>query len=135
MTRANARELALHLIYGRGFTGEEPEQVVAIRLEKEYYAQLSSENEIYEERPSRAQLRYLDTIVVGIANREEELNGIIGKFSFGFKQFFNCICLAESQFFNQLMGRNNIRILICICSYYFKIHIQITKNFFSSGRF
>jgi len=83
MTRANARELALHLIYGRGFTGEEPEQVVAIRLEKEYYAQLSSENEIYEERPSRAQLRYLDTIVVGIANREEELNGIIGKFSIG----------------------------------------------------
>lgn len=83
MTRANARELALHLIYGRGFTGEEPEQVVSIRLEKEYYAQLSTENEIYEERPSRAQLRYLDTVVAGIANREEELNSIIGKFSIG----------------------------------------------------
>ena len=28
MTRANARELAVHLIYGREFTGEEPEAVV-----------------------------------------------------------------------------------------------------------
>ena len=41
MTRANARELAVHLIYGRDFTGEEPEQVVSIRLAKEYYAKLS----------------------------------------------------------------------------------------------
>ena len=58
MTRANARELALHLIYGRGFTGEEPEQVVSVRLDKDYYAQLSAENDIYEERPNRPQVRY-----------------------------------------------------------------------------
>ena len=37
MTRADARELAVHLIYGRNFTGEEPEEVVAVRLNKEYY--------------------------------------------------------------------------------------------------
>ena len=36
MTRANARELAVHLIYGREFTREEPELVVSIRLDKEY---------------------------------------------------------------------------------------------------
>ena len=83
MTRANARELALHLIYSRGFTGEEPEQVVSTRLEKDYYAQLSTENDIYEERPSRPQIRYLDTVVAGVANREEELNGFIQKFSIG----------------------------------------------------
>ena len=83
MTRANARELALHLIYGRGFTGEEPEQVVSVRLEKEYYTQLSAENDIYEERPTKVQLRYLDTVVAGIANREEELNDVIQKYSIG----------------------------------------------------
>ena len=44
MTRGNARELAVHLIYGRTFTGEEPEAVVATRLNKEYYAMLSEEN-------------------------------------------------------------------------------------------
>ena len=83
MTRANARELAVHLIYGRVFTGEEPEQVVSTRLDKEYYEQLSAENEIYAERPSRAQLRYIDSVVSGVANREEELNAIIQKFSIG----------------------------------------------------
>ena len=83
MTRANARELAVHLIYGRDFTGEEPEQVVSIRLAKEYYAKLSEENDVYAERPSRAQMRYIDTVVTGVANREEELDEQIRKFSIG----------------------------------------------------
>ena len=83
MTRGNARELAVHLIYGRAFTGEEPEQVVSVRLEKEYYNKLSDENDVYSDRPSRAQLRYIDSIVSGVANREEELNAQISKFSIG----------------------------------------------------
>lgn len=83
MTRGNARELAVHLIYGRVFTGEEPEQVVSVRLDKEYYEQLKDENDVYSDRPSRAQLRYIDTVVSGVANREEELNDVIRKFSIG----------------------------------------------------
>ena len=83
MTRGDARELAVHLIYGRAFTGEEPEQVVSTRLDKEYYEKLGSENEVYSDRPSRAQLRYIDTVVTGVANREEELNAQISKFSIG----------------------------------------------------
>ena len=83
MTRANARELAVHLIYGRDFTGEEPEQVVSVRLAKEYYAKLSEENEVYAERPNRAQVAYLDKVVSGVANRTEELNEQIQKFSIG----------------------------------------------------
>lgn len=83
MTRSNARELAIHLIYGRNFTGEEPEQVVATRLEREYYALLSTENDVYAERPSRAQMAYIDTVVAGVANREEELNDQIRKYSIG----------------------------------------------------
>ena len=83
MTRGNARELAVHLIYGRVFTGEEPEQVVSIRLDKEYYEQLKEENDVYSDRPSRAQLRYIDTVVSGVANREEELNDVIRQFSIG----------------------------------------------------
>ena len=83
MTRANARELAVHLIYGRDFTGEEPEAVVATRLDKDYYKKLSEDNDVYAERPSRAQMGYIDKVVAGVANREEELNGIIQKFSIG----------------------------------------------------
>ena len=83
MTRADARELAVHLIYGREFTGEEPEYVVAVRLQKEYYAQLALENEIYADRPSKNQLNYIDTVVAGVASRVDELNHEIGKYSIG----------------------------------------------------
>ena len=83
MTRANARELAVHLIYGREFTGEEPETVVETRLAKEYYAKLSSENEVYAERPSRQQIAYIDGVVSGVANRAEDLDANIQKFSIG----------------------------------------------------
>ena len=83
MTRGNARELAVHLIYGREFTGEEPEQVVSVRLDKDYYEKLKDENEIYSDRPSRGQLRYIDSVVSGVANRVDELNGTISKYSIG----------------------------------------------------
>lgn len=83
MTRGDARELAVHLIYGRAFTGEEPEQVVSVRLDKEYYEKLKDENEVYMERPNRAQLRYIDNVVAGVANREEELNAQIQKYAIG----------------------------------------------------
>lgn len=83
MTRGDARELAVHLIYGREFTGEEPEIVVSVRLDKEYYEQLKDENEVYSDRPSKTQLRYIDTVVSGVANRSEELNATIQKFSIG----------------------------------------------------
>ena len=83
MTRGNARELAVHLIYSREFTGQEPEQEVAVRLDKEYYPSLSQENAVYADRPSAAQLRYIDSVVSGVANRENELNEQIRKFSIG----------------------------------------------------
>lgn len=71
------------MIYSQSFTGEEPEQVVSTRLDKEYYKNLSVENEIYTERPSRAQMAYIDGVVSGVTNRQEELNEQIGKFSIG----------------------------------------------------
>ncbi len=83
MTRANLRELAVHLIYGREFTGEEPEQVVALRLNKEYYNALSQENDVYSDRPTRAQLSYVDNVVAGVANRIDELNDYISCYAIG----------------------------------------------------
>ncbi|MBQ7768538.1 MAG: transcription antitermination factor NusB [Oscillospiraceae bacterium] len=81
MTRGNARELAVHLIYAREFTGDEPQMVIAARLEKEYYDMLSEESPVYEDRPSRAQRAYIDSVVMGVANRVDELNDAISKLS------------------------------------------------------
>ena len=83
MTRANARELAVHLIYSQSFTGDEPEQVIAARLDKEYYSKLSSENDVYADRPSRVQLAYIDSVVSGVTNRQDALNEQIQKYSIG----------------------------------------------------
>ena len=83
MTRANARELAVHLIYSQSFTGDEPEELVATRLAKEYYSKLSAENDIYSQQPSGAQLAYIDSVVSGVVNRTDALDGEIQKFSIG----------------------------------------------------
>ena len=83
MTRANARELAVHLIYAREFTGDEPEMLIANRLQKEYYNMLSDENPVYEDRPSRVQRAYIDTVVSGVANQADILNETIQQFSIG----------------------------------------------------
>ena len=83
MTRGNARELAVHLIYAREFTGDEPQMVIATRLKKEYYGKLSEESPVYEDRPSRAQRAYIDSVVMGVANRVDELNDTISKLSVG----------------------------------------------------
>ena len=83
MTRGNLRELALHLIYSWEFTGDDPDAVVKTRLEEEYYKNLAEENEIYAERPSRKQVSYIDTVVNGVSNHLEELNGVIAQYSIG----------------------------------------------------
>lgn len=83
MTRGNARELAVHLIYSRNFTGDDPEQVIATRLDKEYYDKLREENQVYSDRPSRAQMAYIDNVVIGVANRTDDLNAHIQQYSIG----------------------------------------------------
>ncbi len=83
MTRGNARELAVHLIYSQGFTHQEPEQEIAIRFAKDYYPQLAPDNDVYAERPAGKMLRYVDTVVAGVANRSEELNAVIARYSLG----------------------------------------------------
>lgn len=81
MTRGVARELAVHLIYSQTFTGDEPERVVAERLQKEYYEKLAAENDVYTERPKGAQLAYIDGVVAGVINRMDELNELIQRYS------------------------------------------------------
>lgn len=83
MTRANARELAVHLIYSRYFTEDAPNEVVDLRLKKDYYLNLSDENQVYSQLPNAAQKAYLHAVVSGVANREQELDAIIQEYSIG----------------------------------------------------
>lgn len=83
MTRSDARELAVHLIYSREFTGDEPKDLVATRLEKTYYSLLAQDNAIYADRPSNAQRGYIDQVVGGVAGCTDQLNGHISRYAIG----------------------------------------------------
>ena len=83
MTRTNARELAVHLIYELDYTEENPAQAIEARLERGYYDALAEENEVYTERPSRKQVDYIRLCVEGVFEHAAELDALISKYSKG----------------------------------------------------
>ncbi len=83
MTRSNARELAVHLIYELDYTAQPPEKAIEDRLEREYYGSLAGENALYAERPSGKQRTYITACVQGVSEHLEELDAYISRFSVG----------------------------------------------------
>ena len=83
MTRTNARELAVHLIYELDYTEEVPAQAIEARLERGYYDALAEENEVYTERPSRKQVDYIRLCVEGVFAHRTELDELIAKYAIG----------------------------------------------------
>ena len=83
MTRSNAREVAVHLIYELDYIAQTPEEALETRMEKGYYSGLAEENEVYTERPSKKQLEYIRTCVEGVAAHEDELDALIAQYAIG----------------------------------------------------
>ncbi len=85
MTRTNARELAVHLIYELNATGVSAAEAVAARFSRDYYPTLAGENELYAERPNEKQLAYIRGAVEGVEARRAELDGYIEKYAVGWR--------------------------------------------------
>lgn len=83
MTRSNAREIALHLIYAMDCTGESPEEILRIRMAQEYYERLAEEHEVYLDRPNKKQYSYIQAVLDGVQESSEELDTYIKKYSIG----------------------------------------------------
>ena len=83
MTRSNAREVAVHLIYEIDYTGEDPAQAIETRMDRSYYSGLSAENDVYAERPSKKQMDYIRTCVTGVCEHAEELDALIAQYLVG----------------------------------------------------
>ena len=81
MTRSNAREVAVHLIYEIDYTGEDPAQAIETRMDRSYYSGLSAENDVYAERPSKKQMDYIRTCVTGVCEHAEELDALIAQYA------------------------------------------------------
>ncbi len=83
MTRSNARELTVHLLYELDYTELPPQDALAARLESGYFSALAEENDVYAERPSAKQRAYIASCVNGASARFPELDEIIAKFAIG----------------------------------------------------
>lgn len=83
MTRTNAREIVVHLIYGINYTKESADEAIVTRFAQDYYETLHEENDIYADRPNQKQMTYINQVVRGIEAHQEELDNYIAKYAIG----------------------------------------------------
>ncbi len=81
MTRSNAREIVLHMIMEMDYTQNPSHEAVETRMNKEYYATLQGESEVYAERPNQKQLNYIRQTTAGIQEKYGELQEDIAKYA------------------------------------------------------
>ena len=85
MTRTVAREIAVQIGYSLADRGKTPEDALSDFFDKEYFSSLKEENALFAEYPSKKQREYISAIVTGVAERRNELDDYIEKYSKGWK--------------------------------------------------
>ena len=80
MTRVNARETAVMILFGANVAGEDYPSFCDRFLEEEHFASLSGENETYAEKPDEAQLAYIKGLVSGVYEHLEEIDALISQY-------------------------------------------------------
>ena len=84
MTRSIAREIASHLIFEQSFQSVYAEDQVALRFDTPNYCEsLAEETELYTERPNSKQRKYIESVVLGVQEKQNELDGWIEKYAIG----------------------------------------------------
>ena len=85
MTRTVAREISVQIGYSLADKPEAAEEMLDSFFDKEYFATLGEENELYVEYPGKKQLQYIRNIVEGSISHRDELDAYIEKYSKGWK--------------------------------------------------
>lgn len=85
MTRTNAREIAMHLIYEMEYHDELPEELFQKVFQEDYYPRLAEETDLYQEKPNAKQLAYIEDCVRGVYVKKQELDQIIETYAVGWK--------------------------------------------------
>lgn len=83
MTRNNAREIAVHLVFALGFGARSADEVLESELNRERFAALGEENPLYAQYPNEKQREYIRTLVEGVYAHGEELDGYISSYAVG----------------------------------------------------
>jgi len=85
MTRTVAREISIQIGFSLADNPENVGEVLESFFDKDYYATLAVENELFAEYPGRKQLEYIKTVVEGTSDRRDELDSYIEKYAKGWK--------------------------------------------------
>ena len=83
MSRRNARELVLHMLFDNDVTGNSAENILKQRMEPEYFSTLSIEDKVYESFPDISQNEYIQNSLTGVINCRNELDDFIKVYSRG----------------------------------------------------
>ncbi|MDE6107351.1 MAG: transcription antitermination factor NusB [Oscillospiraceae bacterium] len=84
MTRSNARELAVHLIFEQGFSEASADELLEGALKRSVFETLEGEP-LYAEFPNQAQRAYIEQLVRGVEAHRAELDGYIEQYAIGWR--------------------------------------------------
>ena len=83
MTRSNAREIAVQLIFSLGFGNLSAQEVLDSQLTPERFAELAEENALYAQFPNEKQQQYIRDLVQGVFSHGPELDDYISRDAVG----------------------------------------------------
>lgn len=81
MTRNNAREIAVQMIFSLGFGTDSASERIESQLTKERFAELANEMPLYAQFPNESQLQYIKTLVQGVFSHGPELDDYINRYA------------------------------------------------------
>ena len=81
MTRTTAREIAVQLGFALCANGGETQESMDTFFDTEYYRTLAEEDALFAQYPNEKQLQYIRTLAAGVAEKREELDAYISRYS------------------------------------------------------
>jgi len=85
MTRSNAREIAVRLVYELLYHDAPAQEILELQMDTDYYACLSEVDELYAQRPNQKQMQYIQAVLNGVQEKREELDAYIQKYAVNWK--------------------------------------------------
>ena len=85
MTRTAAREIAVHLTFELGFTGQTARELLDEALNRKTFALIGQEEPLYAEFPNETKRTYITRLVEGVYEHTPELDEYISKYAIGWK--------------------------------------------------
>ena len=83
MTRTNAREIAVQMVFSLSFGGVTAQEVLDSQLTAERFRELAEESPLYAQFPNEKQERYIRELVEGVYAHGPELDGYISQYAVG----------------------------------------------------